>query len=60
MPTTPHPDDPAEGSRETIDRELKRTEGREHESPAAEETGEPQKKRPDKNEEAAGASRRKP
>ena len=29
MPTTPHPDDPAEGSRETIDRELKRTEASE-------------------------------
>ncbi|WP_156936713.1 hypothetical protein [Chelativorans sp. J32] len=23
MPTTPHPDDPAEGSREVVDRQLK-------------------------------------
>jgi len=29
MPTNPRPDDPAEGSRETIDRQLKRVEGKE-------------------------------
>lgn len=27
MATTPHPDDPAEGSRETVERELKREKG---------------------------------
>ena len=29
MPTNPRPDDPAEGSRETIDRQLKRVDGKE-------------------------------
>lgn len=37
MPTTPHPEDPAEGSRETVDRELKRTEASDEEGQAAEE-----------------------
>lgn len=36
MPTTPHPEDPAEGSRETVDRELKRNEAGEGEGQAAE------------------------
>lgn len=26
MPTTPHPEDPAEGSREAVDRQLKKSE----------------------------------
>lgn len=37
MPTTPHTEDPAEGSRETVDRELNRTEASEVGGQTAEE-----------------------
>ncbi|HWK64409.1 MAG TPA: hypothetical protein VNS34_05690 [Rhizobiaceae bacterium] len=58
MPTTPHSEDPAEGSRETIDRELKRTEADQDEAQATE--GGQQKERGARNEDAARAPAGKP